>query len=75
MEKSIGTPCSTNFKFKKRIENVCELYEILETKKSIFWNHRMFPTAVIMQQKLTTINVALKYGHFWDVDPITQKIK
>lgn len=68
MEKIIGKPCSINFVFKKEIKDISELLEILKSKESIFWNHRMFPCAVIMQQRLTTINNALNRGHFWDTE-------
>lgn len=66
MERITGKPCSANFVFKKQIEDISELWEILQTKESIFWNHRMFPCSVIMQQKLTTIKSALNAGRFWD---------
>jgi hypothetical protein len=69
INKQIGKPCSTNYVFHKKIETMPELFNVLKTEKSIFWNHRPFPTAVIIQQKLITIERALEYGHFWQIKP------
>lgn len=67
MEKQIGKPCSKNYIFEKKIESMDELYKILKTEKSIFWRHRPFPTAVIMQQKMIVIEIGLQYGVFWKI--------
>ena len=44
--------------------------EILETQPSIFWNHRPYPCAVVIQQKLIVLIVAIKYGRIWEIDKI-----
>lgn len=72
-----GADCSPNFVFKKQIETFNELYEILETQPSIFWRHRIYPTAVLKQQKLCLLSTGIKYGIFWEIEkkrPILAKI-
>ena len=71
MEKQNYTPgakCSKNFVLKKQITTIAEFYEILETKPSIYWRHKVYPTAVLMQQKICVLATGVKYGIFWDVE-------
>lgn len=63
-----GARISKNFVLKKQITTIAELYEILETKPSIYWRHKVFPTAVLMQQKICVLATGVKYGIFWDVE-------
>lgn len=65
-----GEKCSRNFIFKKKVESINELMIILENQPSIFWNHRVYPCAVVMQQKLVVIKSAIKYGMVWEIEKI-----
>ena len=65
-----GNQCSKNFKFKKRVNTITELMEILETQPSIYWNCKPFPCAVVMQQKLVVLMNAINYGRMWEITKI-----
>ena len=65
-----GNQCSRNFKFKNKIESIGQLMQVLETQPSVFWNHRPFPCAVVVQQKLVVLLIAIKYGRLWEIDKI-----
>lgn len=65
-----GEQCSLNFKLKKKVVNITQLMEILENQPSIFWNHRPFPCAVVIQQKLIVLDIAMKFGRIWEIEKI-----
>ena len=68
--KKEGNQCSKNFKFKKRVNTITELMEILQTQPSIYWNHRPYPSAVVIQQKLVVLMSAINYGRIWEITKI-----
>ena len=65
-----GEQCSPNFKLKKRVTDFTHLMEILENQPSIFWNHKPYPCAVVIQQKITVIDTAIKFGRIWEIERI-----
>jgi hypothetical protein len=69
-----GAKCSKNFVLKKQITSIAELYAICETQPSIYWRHKIFPTAVLMQQKICELANGLKLGWFWEVERINNQM-
>jgi hypothetical protein len=67
-----GNQCSKNFKFKTEVKSITQLMQILDTQPSIFWNHRPYPCAVLIQQKLIVLINAIKYGRIWEIDKIQE---
>ena len=65
-----GEQCSLNFKLKKKVVNITQLMEILENQPSIFWNHRPYPCAVVIQQRLIVLDIAMKFGRIWEIEKI-----
>lgn len=65
-----GEQCSLNFKLKKKVVNITQLMEILENQPSIFWNHRPYPCAVVIQQKLIVLDIAMKFGRIWEIEKL-----
>ena len=65
-----GEQCSPNFKLKKKVVNITQLMEILENQPSIFWNHRPYPCAVVIQQKLIVLDLAMKFGRIWEIEKL-----
>jgi hypothetical protein len=65
-----GAQCSPNFKLKKKVINITQLMDILENQPSIYWNHRPYPCAVVIQQKLIVLDIAMKFGRIWEIEKI-----
>lgn len=58
-----------NFKLKKRIESLDEFWEVINTEKSFFARHRMYPTAFFFSWQIKSINQWLSGGWFWVTEP------
>ena len=54
-----------NFVLQDRIESMCHLSRALETRKSIFWKFKMFPTAFIKHWSYTRLEREVANGMFW----------
>jgi len=65
-----GNKISKNFQLKKSIKTIEHLLNVLDNQKSMFWRHRVFPTAVVEQQQLSALKMLIKYGHLWEIEPI-----
>ena len=58
-----------NFKLKKKIESLDEFWEVINTEKSFFARHRMYPTAFFFSWQIKSINNWLSCGWFWITEP------
>ena len=58
-----------NFKLKKRIESLDEFWQVINTEKSFFARHRMYPTAFFFSWPIKSINQWLSGGWFWVTEP------
>ena len=67
-----GQQISVNFKLKRRIETMNQLLNIIDNQPSLFWRYRIFPTAVIEQQKLIVLRSYLKFGVLWEIERILE---
>jgi hypothetical protein len=63
----IGDNCSKNMVFVSRVNSIDQLLIVLNTNKSIFWNHRPFPTAVLKHQSLMVLINSVKMGSIWTI--------
>ena len=59
----------SNFKLKKKIETLDEFWEVINTEKSFFARHRMYPTAFFFSWQIKSINQWLSGGWFWVTEP------
>jgi len=62
-----GAECSKNFVFDKPITSMQELDEVLQTQPSIFWNHRPFPCAVVVNQSFIVLRGAIRFKRLWTI--------
>jgi hypothetical protein len=58
-----------NFKLKKKIETLDEFWEVINTEKSFFARHRMYPTAFFFSWQIRSINHWLSRDWFWVTEP------
>lgn len=58
-----------NFKLKKQIETLDEFWKVINTEKSFFARHRMYPTAFFFSWQIKSINQWLSGGWFWVTEP------
>jgi len=54
-----------NFTLIKRIDSLDEFWEVLNTDKSFFARHRMYPTAFFYSWQIKSIAMWIKAGFFW----------
>jgi len=54
-----------NFELVDYIRTFNFLSSELELNKSIFWRHKMYPTAFIKNWSYARLKIELKYGNFW----------
>ena len=50
----IGEETKSGYKLTKQIESLDELYTVLQTDKSLFARHRMYPTAFFFSWPIKT---------------------
>ena len=65
-----GNRVSKNFAVKKQIKSLDEFWEVLNSDKSIYWRHRIFPTAFFMSWTIRTIKTAIDLKLFWSIEKI-----
>lgn len=56
---------SGNFILNKKIETFEEFWHVINTDKSIYARHRMYPTAFFLSWQLRLIMGWIKQGYFW----------
>jgi hypothetical protein len=57
---------SNNFMLLKKVTSSDKLYELLNSKKSIFFAHKMYPSAWVMSFQYRYVQTRLKAGLFWE---------
>lgn len=57
---------SGNFILVSRVDSINELIFCLMNNKSIFWRHRMYPSAFILHQPLIVLINNVNGGLFWN---------
>lgn len=65
-----GDKCSKNFVFNEKVNSIEELIKLLQTEKSLYFIHKVFPTAFIFHQPLATLCNHIKYGNIWTIKRI-----
>lgn len=65
-----GQECSANFKLKKKMVSLDELWAALESERSIFARHRVYPSAFFLSWPIKLSHQWLARGWFWWVEPI-----
>lgn len=60
-----ATVKSGNFNLVKRIETLDEFWSVINSDKSFFARHRMYPTAFFFSWQIRQINIWIKNGWFW----------
>lgn len=61
---------SGNFKLRKKIESLDEFVKVLESERSIFARHRMYPTAFFQSWTIRQVKQWLDRGWFWTADSV-----
>lgn len=61
------TTKSGNFVFHKRIKDINQFWEVVNTDKSIYARCRMYPTAFFRKWKIKEINEWITKGWFWQM--------
>ena len=60
---------SGNFKLKKKIENLNEFWDVINSSKSLYARHRMYASAFFFSWQIKEINKWLQRGWFWIAEP------
>lgn len=58
---------SGNFWFKKEITCIEHLIRVLQGQKSVWWRHKVYPTAFIKCQQLSYLIRQCELGLFWEM--------
>ena len=58
-----------NFILVKRIDSLDEFWDVLNTEKSFFARHKMYPTAFFFSWQIKSISEWLRAGCFWTTKP------
>jgi hypothetical protein len=61
-----------NFILVEKIDSIMDLIDYLNNEKSIFWRHRVHPTAFFMSWHLRLILNTLNGGHFFKIKKINK---
>jgi len=64
-----------NFVLRFKIESISQLCIELESMDSIFWRHKMYPTAFISHWSYIRLKKEVKYGNFWYATKNEKKCK
>jgi hypothetical protein len=62
-----GDLVSKNFILDEQINSITDLLLVLQNEKSLFWRHRVHPTAFFLSWPLRLITQTLEGGHFWSI--------
>jgi hypothetical protein len=65
-----GDLVSKNFVLDEQIQSINQLLLVFENDKSLFWRHRVHPTAFFLSWPLRLIIQTLEGGHFWQIKKI-----
>ena len=68
-----GNKCSTNFVFDECVTTIEQLIKLLQTEKSLYFIHKVFPSAFIFHQPLATLCTHIKCGNIWTIKRIDKK--
>lgn len=63
---------SGNFKLVKRIETLDEFWIVINSEKSFFARHRMYPTSFFFSWQIKLIKQWINNGWFWISEPINK---
>jgi hypothetical protein len=74
LETGIKTD-SGNFELVKPIHSMDRLAEVLVSESSIFFRHRMYPTAFIMSWQFRMLNNSMIRGWLWETKKINKTKK
>lgn len=55
-----------NYELTEKINGMLQLHIELQTKESIFWRHKMYPTAFIKNWKYNVLWDEINKGNFWE---------
>lgn len=61
----IGFTTKSGFRLNKKVESLDEFWQIINTDKSIFARHRMYPTAFFQSWTIKTVKKWLDAGWFF----------
>lgn len=62
-----GDSISKNFVLDEQIHTINQLLLVIENDKSLFWRHRVHPTAFFLSWPLRLIMLTIDGGHFWAI--------
>lgn len=66
MKLQAGTKTTSgNFMLVRRIETIEQFDRLTATNKSVFWRHRMYPSAFMRNLSFNVIKKSMKYGLIW----------
>ena len=65
-----GDKASKNFVLDEQIKTIEELVSVLSKEKSLYWRHRVHPTAFFLSWPLRLIVQTLEAGHFWKIEKL-----
>ncbi len=67
---------SGNFMLTKKVTDFNRFIELLDTEKSIFMRHRMYPTSFIVGWPIRLCRIWIRGGYVWETEKINkQQIK
>lgn len=67
-----ATVKSGNFKLVKRIETLDEFWNVINSEKSFFARHRMYPTSFFFSWQIRLIKQWINNGWFWTSEHINK---
>ena len=67
-----ATVKSGNFKLVKRIETLDEFWNVINSEKSFFARHRMYPTSFFFSWQIKSIKQWINNGWFWTSEPLNK---
>ena len=62
-----GDLVSKNFVLDEKINSINDLLLVIQNEKSLFWRHRVHPTAFFLSWPLRLIMLTIDGGHFWTI--------
>jgi hypothetical protein len=64
-QRKVGFRTESGFEFIKKIESLDEFWNALQSEKSIYARHRMYPTAFFRSWNITLISNWMNKGWFF----------
>ena len=62
-----------NNQLELKIESINQLIVELNSRGSIFWRHKLYPTDFIINWSVRRLQIEIKYGNFWITNKIESK--